>query len=99
MKTHWELGMSSGIVFANPPPVGHSLSYAELESLIAGALNSAEVLGLRGKAVTPHLLQELARRSGGRTLRANIALLIENARVAARIAAAYCAEKKTTSSG
>lgn len=94
MRTHWELGMSSGIVFGNPPPVEHSLSYAELESFVAGALNSAEVLGLRGKAVTPHLLQELARRSGGRTLRANIALLIENARVAARIAAAYCEERR-----
>ncbi len=94
MRTHWELGMSSGIVFANPPPAENALPRSELESLIAGALDSAEVLSIRGKGVTPHLLQELARRSGGRTLRANIALLIENARVAARIAAAYAAGEK-----
>ncbi len=86
--------MSSGIVFANPPPAENALPRSELESLIAGALDSAEVLSIRGAGVTPYLLQELARRSGGRTLRANIALLIENARVAARIAAAYAAGER-----
>ena len=94
MRTHWELEMSSGIVFANPPPAEIAVSRSELESLIAGALDSAEALGIRGKNVTPHLLQELARRSGGGTLRANIGLLIENARVAGRIAAAYAGGEK-----
>ncbi len=94
MRTHWELGMSSGIVFANPAPAEDAVSRSELESWIDGALDSAEALGLRGKGVTPHLLQELARQSGGRTLRANVALLIENARAAARIAAAYAGGEK-----
>ena len=98
MRTHWELGMRSGIVFANPPPAENALIRSELESFVSGALDSAEASNIRGKEVTPYLLRELARRSGGRTLRANIALLIENARVAARIAAAYCAAKDSLGS-
>jgi len=56
---------------------------------IAQALQSAAAAEIRGKAVTPYLLDYLAEASGGKTLQTNIALLVHNARVAAQIAKAY----------
>ena len=61
----------------------------EVERLIAEALKQADTLQIRGKAVTPFLLGHLAKTSGGRTLRVNKALLVNNARVAAEVAIAY----------
>jgi pseudouridine-5'-phosphate glycosidase len=87
---HWSLGLNSGIVICNPPPAASSLPHKQVESLIEAAVNSAEVAGIQGKAVTPYLLDHLAKASGGRTLQTNIALLINNAHVAAQIAVAHC---------
>jgi len=86
---HWSLGLRSGIVICNPPPVESSLPRELIESLVESALQSAEAAGVHGKAVTPYLLDHLARASGGKTLHTNIALLVNNARVAAQIAAAH----------
>ncbi len=98
MCIHWDLGWlgqgtAAGIVIVNPPPAESALARAEVESLVAGALESAENAGIRGKSVTPFLLEELARKSGGKTLQTNIALLIANARLAAGIAIAFSARK------
>lgn len=87
---HQALGLSSGIVICNPPPATSSLPREHVESLIETALKSAETAGIQGKSVTPFLLDHLARASSGRTLQTNIALLINNARVAAQIAVAHC---------
>lgn len=83
--------MSSGIVFCNPPPSASALPKQEVDEWIARALQAAAAAGIRGKAVTPYLLDYLAKASQGRTLQTNIALLVNNARVAARIAKAYSA--------
>jgi pseudouridine-5'-phosphate glycosidase len=83
------LGLPGGILFCNPPPFESALDPAELESLVKAAVEAAEKRGLQGKEVTPFLLERLAAGSAGRTLAVNIALLEDNARVAARIAAAY----------
>lgn len=91
MTTEWALGLSSAIVFGNPPPAASALPRAEVEAFIEKALASAANAGIHGKAVTPYLLDHLARESRGRTLEANIALLVENARVAAQIAVAFSA--------
>jgi pseudouridine-5'-phosphate glycosidase len=91
MQIHWELGLSSGIVFGNPPPAASALGNEEVDAWIAQALQSAAAEGIRGKAVTPYLLDHLAKASYGRTLETNIALLVHNARVAAQIAKAYSA--------
>ncbi len=91
MQAHWRLGMSSGIVFCNPPPSASALPKQEVDEWIAQALQAAAAAGIRGKTVTPYLLDYLAKASQGRTLQANIALLVNNARVAARIAKAYSA--------
>jgi pseudouridylate synthase len=98
MCIHWDLGWlgqgsTAGIVIVNPPPTEKALPRAEVESLVTAALESAEAQGIRGKSVTPFLLQELGRNSGGKTLETNIALLDSNARLAAGIAAAYSARK------
>jgi len=85
-KTHRELGFQQAVVFCNPPP--HPMAEKELRELVEEALQSASAAGISGKAVTPYLLDHLARRSNGRTLETNIALLFDNARVAARIALA-----------
>ena len=81
-------GTTSGMLIVNPPPAESALPRAEMESLISGALKAAEAAGIRGKAVTPFLLEQLARTSRGKTLKSNIALLVANARLAAEIALA-----------
>jgi pseudouridylate synthase len=89
MTAQWALGLPSAIVFGNPPPTSSALPLSEVEALIEKALASAASAGIHGKAVTPYLLDHLAKESGGRTLETNIALLVENARVAAQIAVAF----------
>ena len=90
MATQWGLlALSAGIVFANPAPAGSALAWRELEELIAEALVAAAAERVQGKRVTPYLLEALSKGSGGRTLGANVALLLNNARVAAEIAVAY----------
>jgi pseudouridylate synthase len=69
---------------------GGGLPAAEVEAAI-GALRSAEAEGVRGKAVTPFLLRAVAEATGGRSLEANVALLRNNARVAAEVAVALAA--------
>ena len=91
MAVQWALDLPAGIVFANPPLADTALPRAEVETLIKKALNSASRAGIHSKDVTPYLLDHLAKDSQGRTLEANIALLVQNARVAARIAVAYSA--------
>lgn len=98
MCIHWDLGWlgqgtTAGVVIANPPPAELTLGRAEVESLVAAALESAKAAGVRGKPVTPFLLGYLAQHSGGKTLKTNIALLVANARLAAAIAVAYSARK------
>lgn len=89
MKLQWELGLSAGIVFGNPPPAAVALPRAEVESLIEDALDSADSAGIQGKAVTPFLLSELSKHSGGRSIETNMSLLIENARLAALISRSF----------
>lgn len=88
MKTQRDLGFQQAVVFANPPPDAVAVDERELRGLVDEALQSAAASGISGKALTPYLLDRMVRTSNGRTLDTNIALLVENARVAARIALA-----------
>ena len=92
MRSHWNLGMPSGLLLANPPPAETALEATEAEALIAGALEAAAAAGIAGKDTTPYLLQRVAESSSGRTLAANRALIVHNARVAGAIASAYAAQ-------
>jgi pseudouridine-5'-phosphate glycosidase len=93
MSMQRELGLTSGIVFCNPPPESSALDRVQTESLIKSALIAANSEGIQGKAVTPYLLGYLSKASGGATLKANMDLLVSNASVAAQIAVAHSAQR------
>lgn len=82
-----ELGLPGATLVTVPVPEKYEIASDELERMLAESLRSAGEHGISGKDITPFLLSELASRSQGRTLEANIALLENNARIAARIAA------------
>ena len=83
-----EMGLRSAVLVTVPVPSEFEIARAELESILTHALRLADEKGIRGKDITPFLLAQMSERSGGRTLVANIALLENNARVAAQIAVA-----------
>ncbi len=80
------LGLPGGQLVANPIPVADEIPAANLAPIIAAAQTEANRLGIRGKAVTPFLLQRIYENTRGASLEANIALVRNNARLAARIA-------------
>jgi pseudouridine-5'-phosphate glycosidase len=82
------LGRPGALLVVQPPPPEAALDAAEVEEAVTGSLAEARALGVRGAAVTPVLLAAVERATGGRSLRANLALLESNASLAARIAAA-----------
>ncbi|MFO0595967.1 MAG: pseudouridine-5'-phosphate glycosidase [Myxococcaceae bacterium] len=77
-----------GLIFALPPPAKTSLKRADVEKHLKAALAAAKKKKIEGKAVTPFLLSEMVTRTKGKTLAANLALLENNARYAAKIAVA-----------
>jgi pseudouridylate synthase len=83
------LGLSQAIVLTVPPPLEVALDRDELDRALVAAEVEATRQGVSGKAVTPFLLARLVAATGGRTLRANVALLSMNARVAGEVAVAY----------
>lgn len=87
-RAHWGLGLPGAVLLSVPPPEEAALDGAAIERAIAAALEQARRRGIRGKDVTPYLLGEVARSTGGRSLEANVALLLQNARVAAEVAVA-----------
>jgi pseudouridine-5'-phosphate glycosidase len=80
------LGLPQAVLVANPPPENSALPATALERALRPALDAAAAQGVRGKELTPFLLRALADATGGASLRANRALLVENARLASRIA-------------
>lgn len=86
------LGLPGGQLVANPIPAEAEIPGAEMAPHIAAALSRAEAEGVAAKAVTPFLLSEIGRATDGRALAANIALVRNNARLAARIAVALAGE-------
>lgn len=88
IRLHLALGSGSGLLIANPVPEADAIAPAEIDGIIAGALGDAAAQGVSGKALTPFLLERINQVSGGRSLAANIALVKNNARLAARIAVA-----------
>ena len=89
MKAKWAMGLEGGIVIANPIPLEHEIPAAVIAPHIEKALGEAKRKGIHGKEVTPFLLGRLAEITSGKSLTANIALVMNNARVAAGIAVAF----------
>ncbi|MBX7055777.1 MAG: pseudouridine-5'-phosphate glycosidase [Pyrinomonadaceae bacterium] len=81
-----ELGLQNAVMVTVPIPAEFEIGREELEPVLADLLKLAEQRGVVGKEITPFLLAQMSERTGGRTLAANIALLENNARVAADVA-------------
>ena len=86
IATHRSISGAGGMLIVQPPPADLALPATDVERWLADAMRDANVHGVVGGAVTPHLLAQLARASDGRTLRVNIGLIVANARLAGRIA-------------
>jgi len=86
-----ELGLG-GVLIANPIPEADAWEAAAIEARIAEAIADAERAGVSRKDLTPYLLKRIFELTGGKSLQANIALVLNNARVAAQIAVALAAQ-------
>jgi len=88
LKARWDLSPKGGVSIANPIPVKDEIPAKTIETAIQAALDEAARKGIAGKAVTPFLLQRVNAATGGASLKANVALVKNNARLAAEIAVA-----------
>ncbi len=86
-----KLGLPGGVLICAPVPAEYELPAAEANAAIEQALAEADAQGVRGKAITPFLLARIVELTGERSLRANLALLENNVRIGAQIAAALAA--------
>ena len=91
MHAQWTLGLKAGLVVANPIPAAHEMPRDRIDAAIAQALAEAQAQGIQGKASSPFLLARVAALTGGDSLAANIALVLNNAALAAQVAVAYAA--------
>lgn len=89
MRAKWDLGLAGGMIVANPIPEADEIPEADISMLISRAVTEAEHQGITGAAITPYLLGRIVELSGGESLRANIALVKNNAAFGAELAVAY----------
>jgi pseudouridine-5'-phosphate glycosidase len=89
LAAKWGLGLGGGVVIANPVPDAHSMDATAIGVAIETALAAAAKAGVKGKDVTPFLLAKVKELTGGESLESNIALVLNNAVLAARIAVEY----------
>lgn len=80
-----------GLVLANPIPAAAELDRAQHDRVLVDGLAAAEAAGVRGKDVTPFLLDHFHRATRGASVTANVALVLANARLAAEVAVEYAA--------
>ncbi|OPZ19073.1 MAG: Pseudouridine-5'-phosphate glycosidase [Bacteroidetes bacterium ADurb.BinA245] len=88
LKTKWSLGLQGSVLIANPIPDAYEIPAATMETHILQALDAAQKNNVKGKEVTPFLLQYIAEHTKGESLEANIALIKHNAKRGAEIAVA-----------
>jgi len=91
LQAKWALGLAGGMVVANPIPQEFAMPRAAIDQAIEQALQEAQQQGIAGKQSTPFLLARVCELTGGDSLASNIQLVLNNARLAAGIATAYCA--------
>lgn len=95
-RAHQALGGGGGMLLAVPPPAEVALPAGEIEAAITRALAKASAAGVRGQSVTPFLLAAVAEETHGESMRTNIALLRQNARIAAQVAHAISGLQRTS---
>ena len=85
-RLKWQRGLSGAVLVVNPVPEQHAADPDTVARAIAEARRAAAERGIRGQQVTPFILEEIRRLTGGRSLQANVELVVANAALAARIA-------------
>ncbi len=93
-SAHWQNLNTGSVLVANPIPAAAELSRELIEPVIAAALARAAAEGITGKAITPYLLAEIAKATGGRAVAANRALAIHNAEVGGKLAVVLAARRR-----
>jgi pseudouridine-5'-phosphate glycosidase len=91
MAAKWDLGLSGGLIVANPVPAEFAMPHEKITAAIEEALSEARKQGVTGKAETPFLLARVSELTGGTSLATNIRLVENNARLGAKLAKAYAA--------
>lgn len=89
LHTKWSLGLTGGVVIANPVPIEYSMEKDKIDAAIEQALGELAEKKIKGAAVTPYLLARVSEITGGDSLETNIALVTNNAHLAAKVAIAY----------
>ena len=85
-----KLGINGGMLVTNPIPAEYAMDPDEINATIDRAIKDANSLGIKGKELTPYLLDHIQKLTGGRSLDSNIQLVYNNAALAAQIAAQMC---------
>lgn len=93
-QAHWEMGMRSAVLVTQPIPVRDEISKTEMDRWITQASKESIDKNIKGQELTPYLLQRINEFSSGQSLRANVALLRNNARLAAQIAKAMVMKQR-----
>ena len=89
LQAKWDMGLDGGMVVAVPVSEEHALDSDEIDGVIDEAITEMRNQGITGKDTTPFLLARIAERTEGRSLDANIQLVLNNARVAAKLAVEF----------
>lgn len=89
MHAKYSSNLKGGMLIANPIPDAHSLEFDEIEKVILRAVDEANEKGIKGKHITPFLLDRIQQLTSGESLESNIMLIYNNARLAAEIAREY----------
>lgn len=87
-RAHWSAGGRGAVLVANPVPITDAIPRSEMEPIIVKASTEAVAQNIHGQGVTPFLLKRISELTHGRSLRTNLSLLLNNARLAAQIARA-----------
>lgn len=93
-RAHWSTGMQSAVLVANPVPGTDAIAGSEMEPIIEQSSREAQEKEIHGQQLTPFLLERISDLTKGRSMRANLSLLLNNARLAAQIAHAWRAAEK-----
>lgn len=89
LHAKWAMGLEGSVLIANPLPASQEIPKEVMETHIGKALDAAERQHIKGKEVTPFLLKYLADHTDGESLQSNIALILHNASLGAKIAVAF----------
>ena len=89
LHSKWSLGLDGGVIIANPIPDQYSMPPEQMNQAVETALREADARGIKGKEVTPFLLDKMKELTEGASLQANIGLIHNNATLGAQLAVAF----------